>query len=196
MAAKSSNMEENEEGFVEVKSRKKNKGVASWSFGGLRLPKPNSKVIWQQKKSVGSKRGSNTASPSGSTNENDKGDGGKSSPSRAKRALNTSVSNPFEVLNVVGKDACDSSVQQPKGSDHVGTSSSNLDKKEAQEEGLWSRFKKANENSKSKVSELEDESDEDEVYMLYGGGGMDGLEDDLYCYDDYETQVYDQTPQE
>nr|GEX36768.1 hypothetical protein [Tanacetum cinerariifolium] len=147
MAAKSSNMEENEEGFVEVKSRKKNKGAASRSFGGLRLPKPNSKVTWQEKKNVGSKRGSNTASPSGSTSDNDKVDGGKSSSSRAKPALNTLVSNPFEVLNVVREDACDSSVQQPKGSDH------------------------AKENSKSKVSELEDESDEDEVYMSYGGGG-------------------------
>ncbi|GKC42801.1 hypothetical protein Tco_1060523 [Tanacetum coccineum] len=78
-------------------------------------------------------------------------------------ALNTSVSNPFEVLNVVGKDAYDSSVQQPKGSDHV---------------------------------ELEEESDEDEVYMPYGGGGMDGLEDDLDCYDGYKTQVYDLMPQE
>ncbi|GKB91963.1 hypothetical protein Tco_0964235, partial [Tanacetum coccineum] len=107
MAAKSSNMEENEEGFVE------------------------------QKKRVGSKEGSITTSPSGSTNDNDKGDGGKSSPSCAKPALNTSVSNPFEVLNVVGEDAYDSSVQQLNGSDHVGNSSSNLDKKEAQEEGLW-----------------------------------------------------------
>ncbi|GJX35825.1 retrovirus-related pol polyprotein from transposon TNT 1-94 [Tanacetum coccineum] len=157
MAAKSSNMEENEEGFVE------------------------------QKKRVGSKEGSITTSPSGSTNDNDKGDGGKSSPSCAKPALNTSVSNPFEVLNVVGEDAYDSSVQQLNGSDHVGNSSSNLDKKEAQEEGLWSHFKNAKENSKSKVTELEDESDEDKVYMPYGGGGMDGLEDDLDCNDGYGT---------
>ncbi|GJS05678.1 putative reverse transcriptase domain-containing protein [Tanacetum coccineum] len=160
MAAKSSTMEENEEGFVEVKSRKKNKGDASRSFGGLRLPKPNSKVIWQQKRSVGSKGGSNTASPSGNTKENNKGDGGKSSPSRTKPNLNTLVSNPFDVLNVVGEDICDPRVQIPK----------------------------AKENSKSKFSELEDESDEDEVYMPHGGGFMDGMEDDLNCY---EAQVYD-----
>nr|GEX06182.1 hypothetical protein [Tanacetum cinerariifolium] len=149
-----------------------------------------------QKKSVDSKEGSNTASPSGSRYDNDKGDGGKSSTSRAKPTLNASICNPFEVLNMVREDACDSSVQQPKGSDYVGTSSSNFDKKEAQEEGLWSHFKKAKENSKSKVSELEDKFDEDEVYMPYGGGGMDGLEDDLDCYDGYGTQVYDLTPQE
>ncbi|GKA95551.1 reverse transcriptase domain-containing protein [Tanacetum coccineum] len=196
MAAKSSTMEENEEGFVEVKSRKKNKGAAPRSFGGLRLPKPNSKVIWQQKKSVGSKGGSNAASPSGFTNENEKGDGGKSSQFCAKPELNTKVSNAFEVLNVVGEDVCDSNVQEPKVSEHIGTSSSNLDKEEVQEEGLWSRFKKAKENAKSKYSELEDDSDEDEVYMPHGGGGMDGLEDDLDCYDDYGTQMYDISPQE
>ncbi|GKC45571.1 retrovirus-related pol polyprotein from transposon TNT 1-94 [Tanacetum coccineum] len=129
MAAKSSIMEENEEGFVEVKSQKKNKGAAPRSFGGLRLPKPNSKVTWQQKKSVGSKGGSNAASSSGSTNENEKGD---------------------SVLNVGGEDVCDSNVQEPKVSEHIGTSSSNLDNEEVQEEGLWSRFKKAKENAKSK----------------------------------------------
>nr|GEY39212.1 hypothetical protein [Tanacetum cinerariifolium] len=45
-------MEEKDDGFKEVKSRKKKKGADSRSFGGLRLNKPNSKVIWQQKKSL------------------------------------------------------------------------------------------------------------------------------------------------
>nr|GEY86769.1 U5 small nuclear ribonucleoprotein helicase [Tanacetum cinerariifolium] len=141
-------------------------------------------------------KASSMAAKSNNIEENEKGDGGKSSPSRVKHALNTLVSNPFEMLNMVREDACDSSAQQPKGSDHGGISSSNLDKKEAQEEGLWSCFKKAKENSKCKVSELKDEYDEDEVYMPYGGGGIDGLEDDLDCYDGYGTQVYDLTPQE
>nr|GEV73927.1 hypothetical protein [Tanacetum cinerariifolium] len=175
MASKSSTIKENEEGFVEIKSQKKNKGDAPQSFGGLRLPKPNSKVIWQQKKSVGSKGGSNVASPSGSTHENNKGDGGKSSQSRVKPKLNT---------------------KEPKVSEHIGTSSSNIDKEKVQEECLWSRFKKTKKNAKSKYSELEDDSDKDEVYMPHGGGGMDGLEDNLDFYDDYGSQMYDISPQE
>nr|GEW95485.1 hypothetical protein [Tanacetum cinerariifolium] len=44
-------MEEKDDGFKEVKSCKKKKGDDSRSFGGLRLNKPNSNVIWKQKKS-------------------------------------------------------------------------------------------------------------------------------------------------
>nr|GFD09995.1 hypothetical protein [Tanacetum cinerariifolium] len=44
--AKANTMDENDNGFVEVKSLKKKKGADSRSFGGLRLNKPNSKVIW------------------------------------------------------------------------------------------------------------------------------------------------------
>ncbi|GKA42528.1 putative reverse transcriptase domain-containing protein [Tanacetum coccineum] len=157
MAVKPSTMEDNEEGFVEVKRRKKNKGDASRSFGGIRLPKPNSKVHWQPKKSVDSKGGSNTTSPSGTTKESDK---------------------------------------RVKVSDHAGTSSSNLHVNKDQEESLWSRFNKGKENAKSKSLELEDESDDDEVYMPHGGGFTDGMEDDLECYDGYGTHVYDLTPQE
>ncbi|GKE87085.1 hypothetical protein Tco_1564560 [Tanacetum coccineum] len=39
--AKANTMDENDEGFVEVKSRKKKKGTDSRSFGGLRLNKPS-----------------------------------------------------------------------------------------------------------------------------------------------------------
>ncbi|GJX42801.1 hypothetical protein Tco_0257791 [Tanacetum coccineum] len=141
MAVKPSTMKDNEEGFVEVKRRKKNKGDASRSFDGIRLPKPNSKVHWQPKKSVDSKGGSNTTSLSGTTKESDKG---------------------------VKED-----VQNREVSDHAGK-----------------------ENAKSKYSELEDESDDDEVYMPHGVGFTDGMEDDLECYDGYGTHVYDLTPQE
>ncbi|GJZ53771.1 reverse transcriptase domain-containing protein [Tanacetum coccineum] len=44
MAVKPSTMEDNEEGFVEVKRLKKNKGDESRSFGGIRCSKLNSKV--------------------------------------------------------------------------------------------------------------------------------------------------------
>nr|GEV47613.1 hypothetical protein [Tanacetum cinerariifolium] len=193
MAAKSSTMEDNEEGFVEVKIRKKKKGDASRSFGGIRLPKPNSKVHWQQKKSVGSNGASNTTSSSVTTKERDKGVGIKvSSPSRANLDMYTLMSNSFDVLNAAEENVCGPSVQNPKVSEPIGNSSSNLNSVEAQDEGLWSRFKKAKENSTSKFSDLEDDSDEDEVYMLNvtpGGGFTGGLEDDFDCYDRYEAQA-------
>ncbi|GKD58331.1 putative reverse transcriptase domain-containing protein [Tanacetum coccineum] len=191
MAVKPSTMEDNEEGFVEVKRRKKNKGDASRSFGGIRLPKPNSKVHWQPKKSVDSKGGSNTTSPSGTTKESDKGVK-VSSPSRANQNMTTPLSNSFDVLNMAKKE----DVQNPKVSDHASTSSSNLHVNKDQEESLWSWFNKGKENAKTKSSEFEDESDDDEVYMPHGGGFTDGIEDDLECYDGYGTHVYDLTPQE
>ncbi|GKB24949.1 hypothetical protein Tco_0864350, partial [Tanacetum coccineum] len=83
-----------------------------------------------------------------------------------------------------------------KVSDHAGTSSLNLHVNKDQEKSLWLRFNKGKENAKSKSSELEDESDDDEVYMPHGGGFTDGMEDDLECYDVYGTHVYDLTPQE
>ncbi|GKA96702.1 reverse transcriptase domain-containing protein, partial [Tanacetum coccineum] len=105
MDVKANTMEENDDGFVEVKSRKKKKGADSRSFGGLRLNKPNSKVIWQQKKGVDAKGGSNSASPSVSTNDNEKGNG------CSKPDLNSP--NPFDVFNVEGEEMGDSG-QQPK----------------------------------------------------------------------------------
>ncbi|GJS29616.1 hypothetical protein Tco_0490236 [Tanacetum coccineum] len=106
--------------------------------------------------------------------------------------MTTPLSNSFDVLNTAEKE----DVQNPKVSDHAGTSSSNLHVNKDQEESLWSRFNKGKENAKSKSSELEDESDDDEVYMPHGGGFTDGMEDDLECYDGYGTHVYDLTPQE
>ncbi|GJZ25346.1 putative reverse transcriptase domain-containing protein [Tanacetum coccineum] len=191
MAVKPSTMEDNEEGFVEVKRRKKNKGDASRSVDGIRLSKPNLKVHWQPKKSVDSKGGSNTTSPSGTTKESDKGVK-VSSHSRVNHNMTTPLSNSFDVLNTAKKE----DVQNHKVSDHAGASSSNLHVNKDQEESLWSQFNKGKENAKSKSSELEDKFDDDEVYMPHGGGFTDGMEDDLECYDGYETHVYDLTPQE
>ncbi|GKC95162.1 reverse transcriptase domain-containing protein, partial [Tanacetum coccineum] len=42
-------MEEDDDGFTEVKSRKKNKGA---NFTGIRMNKPKSTVMWQKKKSA------------------------------------------------------------------------------------------------------------------------------------------------
>ncbi|GJZ44265.1 putative reverse transcriptase domain-containing protein [Tanacetum coccineum] len=128
---------------------------------------------------------------SGTTKESDKGVK-VSSPSRANQNMTTPLSNSFDVLNTVKKE----DVQNPKVSDHAGTSSLNLHVNKDQEKSLWLRFNKGKENAKSKSSELEDESDDDEVYMPHGGGFTDGMEDDLECYDGYGTHVYDLTPQE
>ncbi|GJT92147.1 putative reverse transcriptase domain-containing protein [Tanacetum coccineum] len=191
IAVKPSTMEDNEEEFVEVKRRKKNKGDASRSFGGIRLPKPNSKVHWQPKKSVDSKGGSNTTSPSGTKRKVTKGLRWPEIAPIGRDEYHHPLSNSFDVLNTAEKE----DVQNPKVSDHAGTSSSNLHVNKDQEESLWSRFNKGKENAKSKSSELEDESDDDEVYMPHGGGFTDGMEDDLECYDGYGTHVYDLTPQ-
>ncbi|GKD62642.1 putative reverse transcriptase domain, reverse transcriptase zinc-binding domain protein [Tanacetum coccineum] len=72
------------------------------------------------------------------------------------------------------------------------------------QDSLWEKFKANKEasNSKSKFTSLDcddDSNDDKEVCMLdgmIGGDFIDGLEDDLDCYDGYGTHVYDLTPQE
>ncbi|GKC54631.1 hypothetical protein Tco_1077376 [Tanacetum coccineum] len=191
--AKANTMDENDDGFVEVKSRKKKKGADSRSFGGLRLNKPNSKVIWQQKKGVDAKGGS-LASPSVSTNDNGKGNG------CSKPDLNSS--NPFDVLNVEGEEMGKSG-QQPKVSEHVGTVHLNVNKKKAQEPN----------SSKSAINDVqedknvsssptlktwdcinESDTDDEDVIPLYGTslGGGNQLEDEDFDFSDgYEDQVVD-----
>ncbi|GJU88111.1 hypothetical protein Tco_1300534 [Tanacetum coccineum] len=186
-------MVENDDGFTEVKSRKKKKGADSRSFGGLRLNKPNSKVIWQQKKGGDTKRGSNSASPSVSTNNNGNGNG-VSNP-----GLNTA--NPFDVLNVDGDDMGESGAQ-PKVSDHVN---SVLDEnKEASmssslNSGHGDSHKDKNASSppvlkKWDVINESDSTDDEDGLTSYGtfmGGGNQLEEEDFDFYDGYEDQVVD-----
>ncbi|GJT37283.1 hypothetical protein Tco_0937148 [Tanacetum coccineum] len=130
------------------------------------LPKPNSKVHWQPKKSEDSKGGSNTTSPSGTTKESDKGVK-VSSPSRANQNMTTPLSNSFDVLNTAEKE----DVQNPKVSDHAGTSSLNLHVNKDQEGSLWSRFNKRKENAKGYItSKLRMRSDDDRSLYPHGGG--------------------------
>ncbi|GJW44848.1 zinc knuckle CX2CX4HX4C containing protein [Tanacetum coccineum] len=68
---------------------------------------------------------------------------------------------------------------------------------------LWERFKEAKEAATSKPrssNNIEDDSDEDEVYMpdeftlkfiSSTGGELTMEDDDLDCYDGYEAQIYD-----
>ncbi|GKF04788.1 hypothetical protein Tco_0035456, partial [Tanacetum coccineum] len=77
----------------------------------------------------------------------------------------------------------------------------NEEEKSQTQGSLWEKFKASKEASSSKFTSLDDDDsdDDEEVYMpdgIHGGGFMDGLEDDLDCYDGYGTQVYDLTPQE
>ncbi|GKF13552.1 hypothetical protein Tco_0055014, partial [Tanacetum coccineum] len=57
--------------------------------------------------------------------------------------------------------------------------------------------KEASKSNPRTVSDLEEESDEDDVYFPNEeytsglGGGFSLDEDDLDCYDGYEAQVYD-----
>ncbi|GJR31826.1 hypothetical protein Tco_1108058 [Tanacetum coccineum] len=194
MDVKANTMEENDDDFVEVKSQKKKKGADSRSFGGLRLNKPNSKVIWQQKKGVDAKGGSNSASPSVSTNDNEKGNG------CSKPDLNSP--NPFDVLNVEGEEMGDSG-QQPKVSEHVGTESLNVNKKKAQEpssskSAINDVHKDKNVSSSPALKTWdcinESDTDDEDVIPSYGSslGGGNHLEDNDFDFSDgYEDQVVD-----
>nr|GEV96641.1 hypothetical protein [Tanacetum cinerariifolium] len=186
---KATTMEENDDGFTEVKSRKKKKGV---DFGGIRLNKPKSKVMWQQKKGVDAK--SNSASPSASSNAvgNDKG---VSNP-----GLNTS--NPFDVLKVDG-DAMGESRTQPKVSEYV---SSDLNENRLGASKLSSSKSVYGDGHKDKnissppvmkkwdVINEDDTTNDEDVFNSYGGslGGGNQLEDeDFDFYEGYADQVVD-----
>ncbi|GKE65915.1 hypothetical protein Tco_1520076 [Tanacetum coccineum] len=121
------------------------------------MNKPNSKVIWQQKK--GTKGGSNSASPSVSTNDSGKGNGG------SKQDLNTS--NPFDVLNVEGDDMGDSG-KQSKGSEQVN-----------------SDFNVNNKKDRSSKSACNDVHKDKNV----SSGGNQLEDEDFDFYDGYEEQV-------
>ncbi|GKB72877.1 DOF 4.7 domain containing protein [Tanacetum coccineum] len=172
MDVKANTMEENDDGFVEVKSRKKKKGADSRSFGGLGLNKPNSKVIWQQKKGMDAKGGSNSASPSVSTNDNEKGNG--------CLKLDLDSSNPFDVLmclNVNKKKA-----QEPSSS-KLAINDVQKDKNVSSSPALktWDYIN-------------ESDTDDEDVIPSYGSslGCGNQLEDkDFDISDGYEDQVVD-----
>nr|GEV99742.1 hypothetical protein [Tanacetum cinerariifolium] len=188
---KANTMDENDDGLVEVKSRKKNKGADSRSFGGLRLNKPNSKVIWQQKKGMDAKGGS-SASPSVSTNDNGKGNG------CSEPDLNSS--NPFDVLNVGGEEMGESG-QHPKVSEHAGTVHLNVNKKRAKKPSSSKSPINDVQEDKNVSSSLalktwdcinESDTDDEDAIPLYGSslGGGNQLEDEDFDFSDgYEDQV-------
>nr|GEV05467.1 putative reverse transcriptase domain-containing protein [Tanacetum cinerariifolium] len=160
-------VEENDDGFTEVKSHKKNKGA---NFGGIRLNKPKSKVMWQQKKGADAK--SNSTSPCASSNAvgNDQG--------VSNLGLNTS--NPFDVLNVDGDDMGEFGTQ-PKVSEYVSSD-------------LNENMKEASKPSSSKSIYGDGHKDKNDVFTSYGGslGGGNQLKDeDVDFYGSYADQVVD-----
>ncbi|GJR90249.1 hypothetical protein Tco_0214260 [Tanacetum coccineum] len=183
---------DNEEGFVTVTNRKKKKKMGPNRVSGINLSKSN--FSWQQKKSDGSKSGSNAASTSGTAKE---GDQVPSLP-YVNSDVPTPVSNPFEVLNAGEEIACDSSGQNHKVSEPVGSESSKADDDKIQEEeSLWSCFQKSKKDSLSKSQDDLNDDSEGEEYPPHDftrissiGGGFSLEDDDLDCYDGYEPQVY------
>nr|GEU38640.1 hypothetical protein [Tanacetum cinerariifolium] len=181
-------MEENDDGFKEVKSRKKKKGADSRSFGGLRPNKPNSKVIWKQKKSGDTKGGTQ---PSVSTYNNDNG---VSNP-----GLN--MANPFDVLNGNGDDMGESETQ-PKVSDHVNSVLNKI-KDASKPSSLNSGYGDGNKDmnvrsplvlKKWDVINESDTIDDEAGFTSFSTSVVGGnqLEDeDSNFYDGYEDQVVD-----
>nr|GFA94403.1 hypothetical protein [Tanacetum cinerariifolium] len=160
-------MEENDDGFTEVKSRKKNKGA---NFGGIRLNKPKSKVMWQQKKGMDAKSNSTSPCVSSNTGGNDKG--------VPDPGLNTS--NPFDVLNVDGDDMGESGTQL-KASEYVSSA-------------LNENRMEASKPSSSKSVYGDGYKDKNDVFTSYGvslGGGNQLEDEDFDFYQSYADQVVD-----
>nr|GEV87296.1 hypothetical protein [Tanacetum cinerariifolium] len=173
-------IEENNDGFTEIKSCRKNKGA---NFRGIRLNKPKSKVMWQQKKGVDAK--SNSTSPGVSPNDvgDDKG--------MLNPCLNTS--NSFDALNADGDDMGNFRTQ-PKVSEFV-SSNLNENRKEASKPNssksvYGDGHKDKNVSSPLKLNKWDvinenGTTDDEDVFTSYGGsvGGGNQLEDedcDLY----------------
>nr|GEV46718.1 hypothetical protein [Tanacetum cinerariifolium] len=184
--AKTTTMEENDDGFTKVMNCKKNKGA---NFGGIRLNKPKSKVMWQQKKGVDVKTSSCASS-------NEAGNGNGVSQSDLK------TSNPFDVLNEKG-DAMDNSGSQPKVNEHVNFDL-NVNRKETSKPsslqfiyGDGHKDKNISSPPALKTWDVineDDTTDDEDVFTSYGGllGGGNQLEDeDFDFYEGYADQVVD-----
>ncbi|GJX44062.1 mutator type transposase [Tanacetum coccineum] len=163
-APKSTFVEENKDGFVQVKSRKTKKKTGQGSGINLSKCNPNFQYrpVSQPRKGKCEASKETTGPKKGSVNDN-------GNVNSDFVSLKNSFANPIEE---------DSALDEGQNASKEASS------------------------SKSKFTSLDcddDSNDDEEVYMLdgmLGGGSMDGLEDDLDCFDGYGTQVYDLTPQE
>nr|GEU48884.1 hypothetical protein [Tanacetum cinerariifolium] len=161
----------NDDGFIDVKSRKKNKGA---NFGGIRLNKPKSKVMWQQKKGADAKSNSTSLCASSNVVGNDQG---VSNP-----GFNTS--NPFNVLNVDGVNMGESGTQ-PKVSEYV-SSDLNENKKETSKPSS----SKSVHGDGHKDKNLEDE--DFDFYGSYADQVVD-LDDALKEFHDFKLRMSEET---
>ncbi|GJZ24418.1 reverse transcriptase domain-containing protein [Tanacetum coccineum] len=204
-ATTSSSVVDKEDGFVVVTSRKKKKKTGANHVSGINLSKcnPNLKyrLVSQPGKGKGKASNEDNGPKKGSVNDN-----GSDNPSHIDELVSTnnSFANLMEEDSALVEDQNVSSLVSADGNDKGtkdGTSVVNVAAKSQEHGSLWEKFKASKEVSSSKLkftSLVDDTNDDDEVYIpnSHGGGFMDGLEDDLECYDGYGTQVYDLTPQE
>nr|GEV24032.1 hypothetical protein [Tanacetum cinerariifolium] len=116
------------------------------------------------------------------------------------------TSNTFEALNVVEEDVQEPSVQESLKLDEDAQNLKSVNEeavKEKEQYSLWSKFKATKEASKSNPrtpmldSNEESEVDEyppyDSIVISSTCGGCSLDEEDLDCYNGYDTHVHDLT---
>nr|GEX97455.1 hypothetical protein [Tanacetum cinerariifolium] len=113
-------------------------------------------------------------------------------PKEKGSAKDNDTGNPFHVDEVVSsKNSCANHIEEDSGLDEGLNVSSHVNA-DGNDKGM-------KDGTTFTSLEDDDSDDDEEVYMpndMHGGGFMDDLEDDLNCYEDYGTQVYDLKPQE
>ncbi|GJS75611.1 zinc knuckle CX2CX4HX4C containing protein [Tanacetum coccineum] len=189
-----------DDGIVHVKRKKK--AAKPKQIDGIRFTKPKPKFNYMPMSKSNNTRAS-TSKPKDTSpifKDDVNGADDKLSNNDSSRPTNTNVLD----INI---DFGSNSVAENHNSSTKDSTSAKevIDDGKVQEKGsLWERFKEAKKIStskpKSSLLDIEDESDEDEVYMpndnmskyISSSGGEFTMEDDdLDFYDGYEAQIYD-----
>ncbi|GJV99692.1 zinc knuckle CX2CX4HX4C containing protein [Tanacetum coccineum] len=187
---------------------KKGKGKANQArhFEGLRLPKTKSNLVFRPVTKVdnvgaGNKDGKLSNSDSGAAKATPSSSTPKDPPLVSKTVMEEN--NSSNVLGTKNEDGRMLGGEAGNKTNSKNTMPMEEEVDKVQEESsLYSRFMEAKKASKlkSSVMDLENTSDEEEVYMpgeemskvlSSYGGGSDWDENDLDCYDGYEAQVFD-----
>nr|GEV14470.1 hypothetical protein [Tanacetum cinerariifolium] len=186
--------EDREEGFTVVKGRKnKGKKVVNQQsknqIAGIRFNKPKSSFFRPINKTGSNQQPKVSISKPAAK--------GTNSTAQVSDVMDTPTSNTFTVLNLA-KEYGD--LNNREGSQILNVNELSLVNEEAgkvkEKDSLGSRFKEMEDasSSKDKSSTIEDEADEDEVYMPEGyshGGGFSMDKYDLDHYDGYRACIYD-----
>ncbi|GJT31564.1 reverse transcriptase domain-containing protein [Tanacetum coccineum] len=196
---------DNEDGFTTVSSRKKKKKSSPNRVSGTNLSKCNPNLKYRPVSHPGKGKGDDSKEANGPKKGSTKDNGnGKLVHIDEVVPTQNSSANLKEDESELDEDQNVSCPVNADGKDKEkkdDTTVVNEEEKSQTQGSLWEKFKASKEASSSKFTSLDDDDsdDDEEVYMpdgIHGGGFMDGLEDDLDCYDGYGTQVYDLTPQE